>query len=464
MKKFDLNIEKVLEHWTVPHAVREVIANALDEASLTNTKNPDIFKTKEGDWSIKDYGRGLSYKHLTQNENSQKLKQPDKVIGKFGVGLKDAFATFDRRGIQVIIKSKYGNISISKSPKHGFEDIPTLHAVIESPTDPNFLGTEFFFKGVSDKDMEAAKHFFLTFSDEEILEETRYGSIIKKKGKVSRIFVNGICVAEEENLLFSYNITSPKKKLLQSLNRERSNVGRSAYSDRIKSILLHSESSAVANLLADDLQKWQLGDSHDEMQWVDVQLHACKILNSKEKLIFLTPDQMNAGSKYIDYAKLEGRRVIPIPFSLAGKLPEIKDLDGNDIVDLDTFSFQWNESFEYQFVPVSELTKKEREVFFIHETLLTLFPKSKETVKEILVSETMKPGGMNTDVEGLWDEFNKRIIIKRDQLERYNAFCGVFIHELIHAVTGTNDGTVEFENELTDMIGVLADKLFVKKR
>lgn len=35
---FDLNIEKVLEHWGVEHAIREIIANALDEMTLTGTK------------------------------------------------------------------------------------------------------------------------------------------------------------------------------------------------------------------------------------------------------------------------------------------------------------------------------------------------------------------------------------------------------------------------------------------
>src|SRR5216117_871880 len=34
---FDLNIEKVLEHWTIPFAIRELIANALDEQALTGT-------------------------------------------------------------------------------------------------------------------------------------------------------------------------------------------------------------------------------------------------------------------------------------------------------------------------------------------------------------------------------------------------------------------------------------------
>ncbi len=37
-KEFDLNIEKILENWEVYHAVREIIANALDEQKLTETK------------------------------------------------------------------------------------------------------------------------------------------------------------------------------------------------------------------------------------------------------------------------------------------------------------------------------------------------------------------------------------------------------------------------------------------
>ncbi|MDM5335761.1 hypothetical protein QUF84_00425 [Fictibacillus enclensis] len=48
MKKFDLNIEKVLEHWTIPHHLRELIANALDERNLTNTKDPLIYKDEQG--------------------------------------------------------------------------------------------------------------------------------------------------------------------------------------------------------------------------------------------------------------------------------------------------------------------------------------------------------------------------------------------------------------------------------
>jgi hypothetical protein len=38
-REFDLNIERVLENWTVAHALREVIANALDEQAAIEAIN-----------------------------------------------------------------------------------------------------------------------------------------------------------------------------------------------------------------------------------------------------------------------------------------------------------------------------------------------------------------------------------------------------------------------------------------
>ncbi len=48
IRQFDLNIERVLEHWAVAHAIREIIANALDEQALTSTADPVVFKDDEG--------------------------------------------------------------------------------------------------------------------------------------------------------------------------------------------------------------------------------------------------------------------------------------------------------------------------------------------------------------------------------------------------------------------------------
>ena len=137
---FDLNIETFLDQWEVFHAIREIIANALDEQILTGTKDVQI--VKEGTiWHIRDYGRGFQYKFLTQNENPEKLNRED-VIGKFGVGLKDAMAVLYRHGVTIRIKSKYNVISTTMAPKEGFSDTITLHANVQEPSEPNMVGTD----------------------------------------------------------------------------------------------------------------------------------------------------------------------------------------------------------------------------------------------------------------------------------------------------------------------------------
>jgi len=145
-KAFDLNIEKILEDWEIHHAIREVIANALDEQMLTGTMDIYISKDSYSRWHIRDFDRGLRYEHPTQKENDKKLLNLH-TIGKFRVGLKDALATFERHGDKVAIKSKYGNITLDRTPKHGFEDIMTLHAYVAPLSYPKFIGTEFVLIG-----------------------------------------------------------------------------------------------------------------------------------------------------------------------------------------------------------------------------------------------------------------------------------------------------------------------------
>jgi hypothetical protein len=73
-RNFDSNIEKILEGWEVRHAIREVIANALDEQVLAKTQDITIKADSTGNWHIRDLGRGIRYENLTQNENPEKLK------------------------------------------------------------------------------------------------------------------------------------------------------------------------------------------------------------------------------------------------------------------------------------------------------------------------------------------------------------------------------------------------------
>ena len=453
-----MNIEKILEDWEIYHALREVIANALDEQQLTKTREIEIAKDQEGCWLVRDFGRGLKYEHLTQKENLEKQKNPN-MIGKFGIGLKDALATFDRHNVNVLIKSKYGNITLGKLKKHSFEDIKTLHAYILPPSDPNFVGTEFTFKGITDKDIEKAKDLFLKFSGEPAIEQTKYGDALRKKAAVARIYINGVKVAEEENFLFSYNITALNELIRKALNRERSNVGRSAYSERVRSILISSGSKEIAHDLADDLKNYDSGEIHDELKWLDVQEHAVKILNSLEKVVFLTSEEISNEAMMVNEAKQAGYKIISIPLNLKFRIHGQTDISGNPIRDLSQFSTEYSESFEFKFVDPKDLKIGEKKVFDRTEEILSLVGGKPNVVKEIKVSETMKKQlGSFVEADGVWEEEKGRIIVKRNTLKSIEMYAGSLLHEVAHALSGEEDVSREFESELTQIIGRISSK------
>ena len=65
---------------------------------------------------------------------------------------------------------------------------------------------------------------------------------------------------------------------------------------------------------------------------------------------------------------------------------------------------------------------------------------------------------------GCWDERNNWIVIDQKALSSIHSYCGVLIHELIHAKTGFIDVTRDFESALTDTIGVICEQLLEKKK
>jgi hypothetical protein len=458
-RKFDLNIEKVLEHWDLQHAIREIIANAIDEQQLTKTKSIDIFKDKNENWHIKDYGRGIKYNHLTQNENDEKIKNPDKVIGKFGVGLKDALATFSRKKIKITIISKFGKITTDKYCKDGFNDLKTLHALIDDTENNEFIGTEVILEGLNDKYIKEAKSFFLMFSNNDLLESTEFGSVYKKE-KIAKIYISGLLVAEEENFLFSYNITSMTKIMKKALNRERTNVGRAAYTPRIKDILKKCISEQIANLLTQDLSKYDSGKHHDEINWIDISIHACKLLNSLKKVVFVTSTEMYSSRDIIDSLKADGYSPIIIPDTVKYKIHGIKDYNENPMKDIEQYTKEWNDSFKFKFINEKQLNKLEKEIFSKTNSIFNLIGGKPRIIKNIFISETMRLENTGFAAVGIWDPTNNQIVIKRDQLKSLKLYAGTLLHEVAHAISGASDVSREFESELSRIIGeIVSNKL-----
>jgi hypothetical protein len=457
-RNFDLNIEKILEGWELRHAIREIIANALDEQVLSSTQDITISADRSGNWHIRDFGRGIRYENLTQNENPEKLKNAGKVIGKFGVGLKDALATLNRRGILVLIKSAHCDISLVEAAKYGFEDVITLQAAVSSASSPTMVGSDFELQGVSAADIKAAKDFFLHFSGERVLDTTPHGQILERTaGRDARVYVTGLLVAEEERFAFSYNITSLTTAMRRALNRERTNVGRTAYTERVKGMLLSSQSEEVAQVLAADLSNIERGTQHDEVTWTDVAVHACQILNARKKVVFVTALELGSARDSIDHATKDGYVVIAIPDNVRRSLAGLKDIQGNPVRDLSVYQAEWNSSFEFKFVPRDRLTPAEQKVFDCWQQIVQLVGGLPTVVREVRVSETMRPDfGTGGECQGLWEPDKKRIIVKRSELATLTSFAGTLLHEITHANSGYPDVSREFESALTEVIGELS--------
>ncbi len=449
MKDFDLNIGKILEDWEIYHAIREIIANALDEQLLTNTAEIEIVKTGNV-WCIRDFGRGLNYHHLTQNENPEKTDN-DKVIGRFGVGLKDALATLFRHNIVVEIQSKYGVVTLKESTKNTFDDIVTLHAQIAPPADSQMLGTAFYIYDCPDYEIDKARRMFLRFSNERIIETTSYGQVIAKTSDTANIYINGVKVAEEPNFVFSYNITALSKQIKKALNRERANVGRTAYADRIKSILLEATNKDVVQTLSDNLESMSDGGQCDEIKWVDVAAHVVKELNDSDDTVFVTPDELaNSSGSTSEILQNSGKRIVFVPESVKKKAEQ--ETDG-EISTIQTVVQDYNESFSYSFVDVENLTELERKNWGKIPTLLEKLGLS-SWFRKCFISEKLKEDADNT--VGVWDRELQKIIILRTQLKNETDLFGTVLHEIIHARTGAGDVSRYFECELTEMIGKIS--------
>src|SRR5580698_6274954 len=452
---FDLNVEKVLEHWSVAFAIRELIANALDEQAITSTRDPGIFKDGTGYWHIADAGRGIRYEHLTQNENAEKRSHPG-VIGQFGMGLKDALAVFDRRGVGVAIYSPHAVITTGRRPKEGFPDVVTLHALVAPPVDRRQGGSHIMLTGVTDADVEEARRFFLRYSDERLLESTEFGDVLARSdpSQPARIYVKGLFVAEEPNFLFSYNITKLSSALRRALNRERSNVGRTAYSDRIKAILTASRSPQVATPLAEDLNAYSQGRLHDELSWRDVALHACRVLQANEKVIFVTAWQLGENTAQVRYARADGFRVVVVPDDIARALGGLSDLDGRPMVDLNRYRSEWNDSFSFTFVEPATMTPSEQAVFaWTGEIAALAHVDVSRRNAAVLISETMRLNDTGSPVLGIWESAERRVVIRRDQLSGIASYAGTLLHEIRHMVSGSSDGTLDFEVVLSELLG-----------
>ncbi len=133
-------------------------------------------------------------------------------------------------------------------------------------------------------------------------------------------------------------------------------------------------------------------------------------------------------------------------------------LEGNPVRDLSVYQSEWEQSFEFKFVKPDSLSSNERSIYERWKEIAELVGGVPKRVQELKVSETMRPDFLTgSETQGLWDPTSGTIIIKRSLLGSLSHFAGTLLHEVAHARTGYGDVSRELENELTQMLGTVAE-------
>ena len=454
---FDLNIGEFLEAWEVRHALREIIANAFDEHALCGIEEaPEI--ARDGDaWTIRDRGRGLSVEHLVQKESVEKLDH-EGVIGRFGVGLKDALATLHRHGVATEIRTPLLRITFRAHAKAGFESVATLHAVVAEPLIGHGDGTEYRFRNVPFGQMERAQGNFLRFLDTEVVESLPEGDVLAKDlNGPAVIFVRGMQVATEDRFAFSYNVRQLTPAMKRALNRERTHVSRAAYADSVKAMLCRASSEPVVEHLVRELRRTTRSGGADELRWLPVAVRACVHQADRAEVVFATPEQIQAGAEDLDMAARERRSLVSVTAKVLRHLEATKDSSGRGLCTLDRYRRERMASYRFVWVHPTELSPAEREIFGRAEDIASLLGLQLQGNCSLRISETIRPdAGERADAVGLWQPSIRRIVVKRTQLSSLADFAGTLAHELIHATSGHGDVTRDFEAALTRGLGLLA--------
>lgn len=429
VQKYDLNIQETLENWKISDAIREVIANAIDEQILTNSKEINILK-KDNQWLIADFGRGISIPNFAQNESKEKINK-DGIIGKFGIGLKDAIAVLFRNKINFkIITNKFTSYPSLKL-KEGF-NMKTLHMIIEHIENHSIIekGTQFIFTNLSDEDMNKARNNFLIFNNQEVMNENKWGQVLETlEPSNSFIYVNGMKIAESESYLFSYNLKKLNKKLLEKMNRERKSIGQEAYSLLIENIL--------KNNLSDEMSE-QLFDKPDsgEMQKKNIRKEVFEMINKTNKYVFLTEKQYLT----INPNELEVLR------TLDKKIKIIKNGDFDlldSLYDKKSAIEEYNNGFDPEIIQEEDLNDIQKHFFIQSYRVLKRLNK----YLELKVVKENNP--LHKDVLGYWSSSKpETIFIVFNALNKWESTIITVLHEYAHSIHGNHDNTRDFESDL----------------
>ena len=274
---------------------------------------------------------------------------------------------------------------MTKASKHDFHGITTLH-ISHEPGDSATRGTDFILTGVPDDAIEKAKLMFLCFREHGVLDATPFGQVIAAPPAGAHVFINGVWVNAEPTFLFSYNVTSLTNSMQKALNRERVDVGRSVYAERIRQILKCSSAADVLRQLASAYTRRDEGDVPEELHWLDVAHKALNELAKSQKVVAISQREIKSRPELVEDIKRDGHEIVLLSDREKQRADDQARQGKAPFHTVGTWIQSTNDSFQYRFVDEKQLTQDEINVWQASDQILGLVSANRSKTPRILVS------------------------------------------------------------------------------
>ena len=130
----------------------------------------------------------------------------------------------------------------------------------------------------------------------------------------------------------------------KKLNRERLNVGRTTYADRVKAILKNAKSKTVETLLVEQVEKRAAGDQCDEMAWIEISQMALNLMHQQRKVAYFTEQELQSRPNILDNVRSDGYQVVVVSDQQKAKLETQVLTGGRQVRTLETYIRRLNPS------------------------------------------------------------------------------------------------------------------------
>lgn len=412
---------------------------------MTESKNIEIFYTNNNlsidkvianfinDNQVKwDFAYQEDYPHGHLIMTSAKLIPIDKLNDYV-----DELASLIKKQIKVVISSKDYFLNDGHLSDH--------HLIFHSSTfrkmEQHTTKIEIW---CSEMDWEGAKELLLKFTpDLKLLSKCKEGEIYYSS-TTSGIYINDRKIDNFKYCLLTYNLKI-KNKTTNDLT---------VYYKIVDKMIKECNTVPFIKLLLD---YWQKNENsvvgYYELAKEEVVINLLKYLIKQNKYVLCINGQQTDHDIYdeIKYRRKE-------PFFIPTKV--YIDILNNKYPNMYQYTFDaleedYHNNFNYDFIDLDKMTKKEKEIYLLKDKILPILDKRYAHVN-ILIAKRIQKKTSDSYVVGLCDYENNIIIILQKQLESAEAFLSTLVHEYAHFTSNQSDNTRAFEYVLSVYAGILA--------